>query len=187
MSLTPAFEIGVWNAWIFSVFTALFIFLVSTLLRKDLGNKFSHEKKEQKRLYIASIVWLIILLYSIFLPLKPGTVWLYTGLALYLVGTVFLTLFFLNIAATPHGQLFTRGTYRYSRNPMYVGMFIQFIGTAVATVSWLLLLLTLILIGAMWSVVLVEERTCIEKYGDAYREYMNRTPRWIGIPKVGTK
>jgi len=31
--------------------------------------------------------------------------------------------------------------------------------------------------------VIVEERFCLEKYGDAYREYMNRTPRWIGIPK----
>jgi len=28
-----------------------------------------------------------------------------------------------------------------------------------------------------------EERFCLEKYGDAYREYMNRTPRWIGFPK----
>jgi len=28
-----------------------------------------------------------------------------------------------------------------------------------------------------------EERFYLKKYGDAYREYMNRTPRWIGIPK----
>jgi protein-S-isoprenylcysteine O-methyltransferase Ste14 len=28
-----------------------------------------------------------------------------------------------------------------------------------------------------------EERWCLEKYGDAYQEYMNKTPKWIGIPK----
>ena len=28
-----------------------------------------------------------------------------------------------------------------------------------------------------------EEQYCIEKYGNDYREYLNRTPRWIGIPK----
>jgi protein-S-isoprenylcysteine O-methyltransferase Ste14 len=28
-----------------------------------------------------------------------------------------------------------------------------------------------------------EERFLLEKYGDVYREYLNRTPRWIGIPK----
>jgi len=29
----------------------------------------------------------------------------------------------------------------------------------------------------------LEEQGCIEHHGDAYREYMKRTPRWIGIPK----
>jgi len=182
MSLVPAFDIGVWNAWIFSVFTFIHISLAMAI-GKDISNKMDHGQEEQKRLYIASIFWLIILLYSIFLPLKLGTAWLYTGLALYLVGTVFLTLFFTGVAATPHGQPFTHGAYRYSRNPMYVGMFLQFIGTAVATASWLFLLLTLILMFAMWSVVMIEERTCLEKYGDAYRDYMNRTPRWLGVPK----
>jgi len=28
-----------------------------------------------------------------------------------------------------------------------------------------------------------EEQSCLEKYGDAYHEYMDRTPRYIGIPK----
>jgi protein-S-isoprenylcysteine O-methyltransferase Ste14 len=32
--------------------------------------------------------------------------------------------------------------------------------------------------------VAAEERHCLEKYGEAYLEYMNRTPRWIGLPKA---
>ena len=183
MTLVPALEIGLWNAWILSGFTFLHIFVVSTVVRRDISKKMDHGQAEQRRIYFAAIFWFVILLYSIFLPLQLGTAWLYTGLALYLVGTVFLTLFFIDVAATPYGQPFTRGAYRYSRNPMYVGMILQFIGTAVATASWLLLLLTLMLIFVMWSVVTVEERTCLEKYGDTYRKYMNRTPRWIGIPK----
>jgi protein-S-isoprenylcysteine O-methyltransferase Ste14 len=35
--------------------------------------------------------------------------------------------------------------------------------------------------------VVVEEPFLIEKYGVTYREYMNRTPRWIGIQKSGKK
>lgn len=31
------------------------------------------------------------------------------------------------------------------------------------------------------KLVTAEERICLKQYGDAYREYMNRTPRWIGI------
>ena len=34
---------------------------------------------------------------------------------------------------------------------------------------------------------ITEERHCLEEYGDAYRDYMNRTPRWIGIPKSAWK
>jgi len=29
-----------------------------------------------------------------------------------------------------------------------------------------------------------EERFCLKQYGKAYEEYMNRTPRWLGIPKA---
>jgi len=183
MSLIPTFEIGVWNAWIFTVFTFVHIFLVAMVFRKDTGKKMDHGEEEQKKLTMASIFWFVLLLYSVFLPLKLGTAWLYTGLALYLVGTVFLTLFFVDVAATPAGEPFTGGIYRYSRNPMYVGMFLQFIGIGIATASWLFLLITLAMIVPMWLIVTVEERSCVEKFGDAYREYMNRTPRWIGIPK----
>jgi protein-S-isoprenylcysteine O-methyltransferase Ste14 len=183
VTLIPAFEIGVWNAWIFSGFTFIHICLVAMVVRKDIGKKMDHGQEEQKRLYIASVFWIIILVYSIFLPLKIGTAWLYTGLALYLVGTFFLTLFFTGVAATPESQPFTRGIYRFSRNPMYVGMILQFFGTAIATASWPLLLLSILETFAMWFVVLIEERTCLERFGDAYRDYMDRTPRWIGLPK----
>jgi len=36
---------------------------------------------------------------------------------------------------------------------------------------------------SIFVLAIPEERYCLEKYGDAYRAYMNKTPRWIGIPK----
>jgi len=33
--------------------------------------------------------------------------------------------------------------------------------------------------------VVAEERLCLETYGEAYRKYMDRTPRWIGMPRPG--
>jgi len=52
--------------------------------------------------------------------------------------------------------------------------------------SWVFLLLALITgVGVTRPYgVKVEEAQCLGHYGDAYREYMNRTPRWIGIPKT---
>ena len=29
---------------------------------------------------------------------------------------------------------------------------------------------------------IAEERGCLERFSDVYRDYMNRTPRWIGLP-----
>ena len=183
MSLVPEFEIGLWNAWIFTAFTFIHIFLVSMVFRKDIGKKMDHGEEEQKKLKIVSVFWLVLLLYSIFLPLKLGTAWIYIGVLLFLIGTIFLTLFFVDIAATPAGKPFTKGIYRYSRNPMYVGMLLQFIGIGIATASWLFLLITLAMIVLMWMLVIVEESSCLEKFGDSYRDYMNRTPRWVGLPK----
>ena len=37
-------------------------------------------------------------------------------------------------------------------------------------------------VGAVYFIK-IEEAQCLGHYGAAYREYMDRTPRWIGIPK----
>jgi protein-S-isoprenylcysteine O-methyltransferase Ste14 len=49
--------------------------------------------------------------------------------------------------------------------------------------SWLFLLLAIVYTSLGFIYAGSEERMCLEKYGDAYREYMERTPRWIGLPK----
>ena len=77
----------------------------------------------------------------------------------------------------------TKGVYTISRNPMYFSMFLIFVGISLACASWLFLLLTIIWIIIADIGIVGEERICLETYGDSYREYMDRTPRWIGIPK----
>jgi protein-S-isoprenylcysteine O-methyltransferase Ste14 len=38
----------------------------------------------------------------------------------------------------------------------------------------------------LWCLVVpAEERLLVERYGEAYREYMRRTPRWVGRPGAG--
>lgn len=38
--------------------------------------------------------------------------------------------------------------------------------------------------GSVKHQLSAEERYCLYMYGDDYRKYMKRTPRWIGIPKL---
>jgi protein-S-isoprenylcysteine O-methyltransferase Ste14 len=44
-------------------------------------------------------------------------------------------------------------------------------------------LLSFLFIILVYFSVVSEERFCLKYYGNSYRECMNKTPRWIGIPK----
>jgi protein-S-isoprenylcysteine O-methyltransferase Ste14 len=125
--------------------------------------------------------------YAVFLPLQLGTTWLYSGLLIYLFRIVFTTVAVLNFATSPMDKVIIKGLYRFSRNPMYVGMLLMQIGLGIACSSWLYLLLTAVLMILLNAILSSEERYCLYRYGDDYRKYMNSTPRWIGIPKSEKK
>ena len=190
MSWVPAFEIGVWNAWMLMLYFPLHP-LIMILVDKAVGTgemmkkmgDVPHEKKEKRAVMTGMVILVFLILYSIFLPLKLGTVWFYAGLAIYLVGLAMLVTAIVNIATTPLGQPFAKGMYRYSRHPMIFSMFITWVGVSVASASWVFLLLSIVVMGLMVFEAIAEERGCLELYGDEYREYLNVTPRWIGIPK----
>jgi protein-S-isoprenylcysteine O-methyltransferase Ste14 len=193
MSFMPAFEIGVWNAWIF-LLVGLFLHMVPPMLasqfNKKLNNKFSEApadiylyKNERIISNISLVLLLLLFFYIIFLPLKLATPWFYTGIAIFLLAEIIYMITFFPWAATPAGKPVTTGIHRYSRHPMYLSLYLQLIGVGIATASWLFLLLTAVLMILFHNSVVPEERGCLEKYGDAYREYMERTPRWLGLPK----
>lgn len=90
------------------------------------------------------------------------------------------------IAGTPvaprHGstRLVLTGLYRYSRNPDYIGQALAYIGIALAMNSWWpLILLPAILPTIHYGVVQREERYLEAKFGDDYRRYKARVPRWL--------
>ena len=194
MSAVPEFEIGVWNAWILMLYLPLhpLIFIVVDrmigvgAIMKKLGNV-PYDKTGERVLTSSMILFLLAFIYSIFLPLKLGSTWFYTGIAVYALALAMFILAIANIATTPHGQPFTRGLYRYSRHPMTFWANIMHLGISIATASWVLILFSIVY-AVLWHVVVItEERVCLEKYGDAYREYLNSTPRWIGIPRSALK
>jgi len=122
-------------------------------------------------------------MYSVFLPLELGTIWFCVGLPITLIGLVGYIITVVNWVNTPTGKLVTRGLYRFSRHPMYVTEVLLLLGVSVASASWVFLLFPIIIgVGAVYFIKM-EEAQCIGHYGKAYREYMDRTPRWIGIPK----
>jgi len=184
MSLTPVFEIGLWNAWILTTLLLLFIML-SGLLPGDIGSRIAPAKEVKKINNVMMIVFFTMILYSVFLPLKLGTVWFYTGLAVYITGCIISTAALFSIAATKPGKPFTTGIYRYSRHPIAIGTLLPMIGAGIASASWLFLMLAVILMVISRFLSIAEESATTNKFGDSYKEYIARTPRWIGLPKSG--
>ena len=185
MSLIPAFEIGVWNVWIFMVYSILVLFLPNLIFNRDNFKAPTPQSKTEKRYRTPwFILFMLTLIYSIFLPLKPGTAWFYTGLPICLLGLILFTITTVNLAKTPIcDEPATRGLYRYSRHPMYINMFLMLLGAGIASASWIVILFAIVSMILWVPLAISEEQFCLEQYGDAYRDYISRISRWIGIPK----
>ena len=192
MTLIPAFEIGLWNAWIFMflIFAAgmAFVLVDKEKAEKRTEGEYTSNKITKTTKIVGVITHLMIppftLIYSIFLPLKLGTLWFFAGLPICLLALVMVLMFSISFITAPLGEPITKGVYAISRHPAYFGLFLGYLGIGIACASWVFLLCALVWIVSWHFGVIEEEAVLLEKYGDAYREYMKRTPRWIGFSKT---
>jgi len=143
---------------------------------------FQLTRKEKTIMNAMLLPMVVSWVYTVFLPLQLGTTWLYIGLIIYLFGIVFTIGAIRNFATSPNDKVITKGLYRFTRNPTYIGMIIIQIGLGIACSSWLFLLLTAVMMIMFNAVSPAEERYCLYRFGDDYRKYKNGTPRWIGKP-----
>jgi len=190
VSLIPAFEIGVWNAWIFMLYILAHTTLLSLLFKnasKKIGSpsKLPYTESENRINVFRHVILVLAFIYSVFLPLRLVTAWFYIGLPVYLVGLIMYAIVMVNFATTPPDEPVIKGLYRYSRHPQYLTQSLMFIGIGIASASWVFLLFQIITMILINILAIPEERFCLDKYGDAYREYLNRTPRWVGVPRSG--
>jgi len=185
MSFIPDFELGLWNAWILIIPLIVFwIFSVKFLFSKRMPEAAPPSEKKNKILsYLLVIIMFVSFIYSLFMPLKLVTIWFYTGLVVYLVGLVLIAITMINFATTPMNKPVTKGVYHYSRNPMFIGWFVLYFGIAIACISWIYIIIIVLFILIIAYLSPFEEEITLEHYGKAYKEYMERTPKWIGIPK----
>jgi protein-S-isoprenylcysteine O-methyltransferase Ste14 len=192
MSLVPAFEIGIWNAWILTVILYAAAFVPLSMNSEIAEKRMEGEPKgseQSKVTRVGHVITHVIImpltfLYSIFLPLQLGTWWFYAGLLIYLLGLVTVLLVSISFSSAPLDEPLSKGVYAISRHPQYLGFFLAFAGIGIACASWVFLLCALVWIVAWHFGVVEEERILSVKYGDSYRRYMDRTPRWIGFSKI---
>jgi len=80
----------------------------------------------------------------------------------------------------PTTCLVTDGVFGYTRNPLYVGVSVALCGLAlIFDIDWILLLIVPSCVFLHFGVVRREERYLEQKFGDVYRHYRSRVPRYF--------
>jgi protein-S-isoprenylcysteine O-methyltransferase Ste14 len=126
--------------------------------------------------------------WSRFILARHQKVWFALGIAFLLLGSFLrrhcfkmLGRYFTGNVKVADGQsVIQEGAYRWVRHPSYTGGMLMYLGTGLALTNWLSVLIIAILGGLGYAYrVRVEERTLASALGESYRQYMQRTKRFV--------
>jgi protein-S-isoprenylcysteine O-methyltransferase Ste14 len=123
------------------------------------------------------------------IDLPDGLRWL--GVAMGLLGNALAYWVFSNlrnnvsptVVTRSQATLVTSGPYRWVRHPLYLMGLISYTGFALLAENWFIALLSLAVFGLLVIRTAKEEAKLVEKFGAAYRNYMQHTGRFF--PKLG--
>ncbi len=187
MELIPSLEIGWANGWVLLCFLYLIYGVFLLTFPKGVRAKLLHynrsrwSKKQRAFYLIGRVSVLVYLVLIIFSPLKIKSGIFIPGIILFVLGLVGFISALSDFKNIPPNHPATKGLYKISRHPQVLMLFISSFGICIAVASWLALLILIISRFFGHFRTLAEEETCLEQYGDSYRNYMNRIPRYLLI------
>jgi len=176
------FEIGWLNAWLGMapiIITMFIVFILNIEALKRATDMSVHQGKDRLRVIISSIVYYTAVIYTLGVTLKTGTPWFYLGSVIYILGSIPYVISIFNFCSTPVNEPIVKGVYRISRNPMYFFSSLTLFGLAIAGISYVILILTVIYIALNHFIILSEEEFCSKKYGQSYIDYTNDVSRYF--------
>ncbi|PYR38118.1 MAG: isoprenylcysteine carboxylmethyltransferase family protein [Acidobacteria bacterium] len=138
-------------------------------------------------LYGGALIVVLILRAVWPMPIVAATtVWLglafvVIGLAIMATGRRTMTAAGTNVnPSRPATTIVSSGPFRFTRNPLYVGVTLIFGGLTLAFNTWWgFIVLVPVLITMHFGVVLREERYLERKFGEPYRQYRSRVRRYF--------
>lgn len=135
--------------------------------------------KEKPAYLIYQIATILIFIYPFFLRVGTDGPLVIIGLTVYGLGIIVYTVSIFHFAKPDQNGINQNGLYRISRNPMYIGYFLYFLGCVLLTRSIVLLAALIIFqVSAHW-IILSEERWCTKEFGETYLNYMNKVRRYL--------
>jgi len=183
MELFPALQLGWLNGWLLLVILYGVFGLLLWIFPRDVVARLydrSGWSPQQGRLVAMRLPFALLSFALIMLtPLRVGTGMFAIGVAVFAFGLLSFVIALLNFRDTPPDQPAEIGLYRLSRNPQSVSLIVATVGMCLAIGSWAALLTTAITMVFGHIRILAEEGACLRQYGDSYRAYMQRVPRYL--------
>jgi protein-S-isoprenylcysteine O-methyltransferase Ste14 len=185
MRIIPEFQIGLLNGWI--PFVLYFIGLLVSVSRYSKESRiwlFNNPKDEKKRVFMfvrlfGQLAAMAYILMMVITPINITKPIFFGGAAVYSIGYILEMSALFYFRRPPVSQPVVKGPYRFSRNPQWLGLFLVLLGSAIAAGVWLYVGIV-VMVGIIYHIqILDEEKACITKYGERYREYMDRIPRYF--------
>ena len=178
---------GIWLAW------AVYWLYASR------GNKPSERREPavSRLLHILPLMLVVWLLWSDRVPVAflnerayPWAPWeFWIGLSITAIGLLFTVWARVHLGRNWSGvvtikqghDLIDTGPYSLVRHPVYTGLLIAFIGSAMARGEWRGVLAVLIAWAALWRKLRFEEGWMIERFGERYIAYSRRVPALLPL------
>lgn len=182
---------------IFSLLPAVFVvhlFVTEYLLFKK-GIKIDGKAPINKYLFFGSkytvvLIWtgMVLDIWNISIPgsLENKQFIKVTALAIWVFGFLFLYVGRFSLGnsfrigvANEKTEFVARGIYKISRNPMYLGLYLTFIGCMLYTLNIIYILISIIVLIIHHLITIEEEKQLFVMYGDAYKFYCNKVRRYL--------
>ena len=183
MELFPNLEIGLSNGWLlivffFGAYGIMLIFFPKNVITR-LYDRSGQRKQPLLRRLLVVISVLLLFIFMSLTPLKIGDVVFAIGISFYSLGFIGFVIALENFKNTPVDQPVIRGLYRISRHPQQLAFSVSLLGISIAIGSWSAFAIIILGVVGAHKKILAEEEACLEQYGESYKNYMERIPRYF--------
>jgi protein-S-isoprenylcysteine O-methyltransferase Ste14 len=183
MEFFPQLELTLLGGWLFIITIAILqpsiLLFMPKLVRSRLLDRSNFTRNQKILTVISKTIVLLVQIILIFTPLAIGSIEFIIGIILFLSGIIGEVIAVINFKMTPLDQPVTQGLYKYSRNPQETMLSIIFFGACFVVGSWFLVLLFGFSRIFNHFHILAQEQACLKEYGEGYKEYMKKVPRYL--------
>jgi protein-S-isoprenylcysteine O-methyltransferase Ste14 len=186
MEFLPHFSLSIHNAFWFS----LLFWMSNLIVLKIFPNHYKERVLKMPKFQdgFQKIIGIFnfflfqgLVIMVVFMPLKFNSVYFIIGLSLFVISFVGYMMSLQNYATGDPRKPVTKGIFKLSRNPQQISTIFMWIGIGFMTGCTLIIVVCMLQFITVYPTFKAQEAFCIQKYGEEYREYMERTPRYFLI------